>query len=96
MTVRAWGGIEAWPNRPGMIPHNFKVECIVRLPGHGLARARIYPKINAYLFEGSMSPASWGSGRGLGDRLDLFLIRVGMSLNLTHDLKSSGVLPMTT
>jgi len=77
-----------------MIPHIFKVKRILKFLGNGLARARIYPKINVFLFEGSVSPASWVSGGGFGDRLDLVQIQVGMNLNLTHDLKSSRVLPM--
>jgi hypothetical protein len=55
-----------------MIPHIFKVKRILKLLGHGLARTRIYLKINVFLFEGSVSPASSVSGEGFGDRLDLF------------------------
>jgi hypothetical protein len=55
-----------------------------------VARVRICLKINAYLFEGSVSPASWGSGQGFGDRLDLLQVQAGtnLNLNLTRDLNS--------
>jgi hypothetical protein len=62
----------------------------LRHVGHGVARISICLKINAYLFEGSVSPASWGSGQGFGDRLDLLQVQAGtnLNLNLTRDLNS--------
>jgi hypothetical protein len=57
-------------------------------PG-AVARARIYVKINAYLFEGTMSPASWGYGQGFGDRRDLLRVQAGPLLNLNPEYLNS-------
>jgi hypothetical protein len=46
-----------------------------------MTRTRIYLKINAYLFEDSMSLASWECGQGLGDKEDLLRAQAGMVLN---------------
>jgi hypothetical protein len=55
---------------------------------HGLAHGRSYLKINAYFFEGSVSPVSWEFGQDFGDRPDLLQIQAGTDLNLdlTHNL----------
>ena len=65
-------------------------ERILRLLVHDLAHTRIYRKINAYLFEGSVSLASWGCGQGFGDRQDLLRTLAMMNMNLisTHNSNS--------
>ena len=65
------------------------IRCILRILGHDLARTRTYQKINAYLFEGSVSSASWGCGQGFGDRQDLLQMpTIKLTLNPTHNSNS--------
>jgi hypothetical protein len=64
------------------------VRRILKLLGHDLARTRIYRKINAYLFEDSVSHASSGCGPSFVDRQDLLQMQVTKNLNLnpTHNV----------
>jgi hypothetical protein len=74
------GDLKLGPTGKVLLLHIFKPQQDLRHPGHGI-RPRIYAKINAYSFEGSVSLASWGSGQGFGDRRDLIRVQVGTNLN---------------
>lgn len=66
------------------------VRHILKFLGRDLARTRIHQKINAYLFEDSVSSASSGCGPSFVDKQDLLQIQATKSLNLnpTHNSNS--------
>jgi hypothetical protein len=84
------GDLKLGPAGRVWIPTISRILRILKLPGRGPARTRIYRKINAYLFGDSMSPASLGCGPSFVDRQDLLQMQAtkNLNLNLTHNSNS--------
>jgi len=68
----------------------FKVRRILKRLGHDVARIRIYRKINAYLFEDSVSSAFSGCGLSFVPKQDLLQMQTAKNLkpNPTHNSNS--------